>query len=103
MTSLRSRTSCQTSACRRRCRSCLKGGSRRGFAARLRRVHRASQPWKASAVLSGLFDLIANALVGALVGAIPERQPWRTLIAALYVLGALAGLGVIVWIIAGIL
>ena len=54
-------------------------------------------------MLSGLFDLIANALVDALVGAIPERQPWRTLVAALYVLGALAGIGVIVWIIAGIL
>jgi xanthosine utilization system XapX-like protein len=53
-------------------------------------------------VLAGLLDLIANVLVGTVLGAIPERQPWRTLVAALYVLGALAGAGVIVWTITSV-
>jgi hypothetical protein len=49
-----------------------------------------------------LLELIAHALVTLYAGAIPERQPWRTLVAALYLAGALAGLGVIVWLVVGL-
>lgn len=54
-------------------------------------------------MLSGLLDLVANALVGVFMGAVPERQPWRGLVAALYGLAALAAIGLVVWLVAGAL
>jgi hypothetical protein len=48
-------------------------------------------------VLSGLLDLIANAIVTSVIGAIPERQPWRALVASIYMLGALGGVAVLIW------
>jgi len=44
-----------------------------------------------------LLELVADVVLSLLFGAIPERQPWRALVATFYFVGALAGVGVIVW------
>jgi hypothetical protein len=48
-------------------------------------------------VLSGLLELIGNAILTFMIGVIPGRQPWRALVASIYILGALGGVAVLIW------
>jgi hypothetical protein len=43
-------------------------------------------------------ELIAR-FAEELLGWVPRRQPWRALVATLYVLGAIAAIGVCVWLV----
>jgi hypothetical protein len=46
-----------------------------------------------------LLELVANALATFLMGAVPERQPWRAIVTSLYLIGAACGVALILWLI----
>jgi hypothetical protein len=46
-----------------------------------------------------LVDVIVGVLMGGFVGMVPSRRPWRGVVLALYGVLALAGIGVVIWVI----
>ncbi len=61
---------------------------------------RSGHPWRSTTLGHvALLQLCFDAVASLLFGYIPERQPWRFIVAAVYGLLALAGAALIVWLV----